>query len=69
MGEAMWRYEHLKGNITGTKPLITRETATTARNNYIYSTEKLKKAVNYKFMPVIQSIKDACDYYLKIKNS
>jgi len=66
MGEAMWRYEHLKGNITGTKPLITRETATTARNKYIYSNQKLIKTIGYKFLPVSQSIKEACKFYMKI---
>lgn len=68
MGEAMWRYEHLKGKITGTKPLITRETATTARNHYIYSNAKLINAINYRFLPVSQSIKDSCEYYLKVMN-
>ena len=69
MGEAMWRYEHLKSKISKTKPLITRETATTARNNYIYSNEKLINAIDFKFLPVKESIKDSCEYYLKIINS
>ncbi|MCD4682318.1 MAG: NAD-dependent epimerase/dehydratase family protein [Bacteroidales bacterium] len=69
MGEAMWRLEYIKGRIINSKPLITKETAKTARNNYNYSNEKLTKAIDFKFLPVSESIKDACDYYLKVTNS
>jgi len=69
MGEAMWRLEYIKSQITRSKPLITKETAKTARNHYIYSNEKLIKAINYKFLPISESIKDACEYYLKVVNS
>jgi len=69
MGEAMWRVEYIKGRLTGSKPLITRETAKTARNNYIYSNEKLIKAIDFKYSPVRESISDACNFYLKVMNS
>ena len=67
MGEIAWRIEHIKGLITNSKPLITRETAKTANNTYIYSNKKLSETLNFKFIPVAESIKDSCEYFLNIR--
>ena len=64
MGQLAWRASYLQGKLTGTKPLITRETAITAGNNYLYSNQKLKEALDYQFIPVETAIKDACRFYL-----
>ncbi len=66
MGEIAWRIEHIKGLITNSKPLITRETAKTANNTYIYSNKKLIETLDFKFIPVTESIKNSCEYFLKI---
>jgi nucleoside-diphosphate-sugar epimerase len=65
MGAITWRFEHLKGLLSGNKPLITRETAKTATNTYVYSNEKIKKTLDYEFIPVAKSIGDACEFYKK----
>lgn len=65
MGEIAWRLEHVKGKLTGTKPLITKETANTAANIYRYSNNKIVNELNFKFIPVLQTIHETCDYYLK----
>jgi len=67
MSEAYWRLQYIKSRITGTKPLVTRETARTANSNYTYSGEKLTETINYKYLSIEQSIMDACDYHLKDK--
>jgi nucleoside-diphosphate-sugar epimerase len=64
IGEMAWRYEYVKGKITGNKPLITRETADTASNNYSYSNQKITDQLNYRFIPIEQTISEACDYYV-----
>jgi len=69
MGEIAWRLEHLKGKLTGSKPLITRETAKTAANVYVYSNKKIVDQLNSQFTPIQQTINEACDYYLRIINS
>ena len=66
IGEIAWRFEHIKGKLTGSKPLITRETANTAANIYVYSNKKIINQLNFQFTPIQQSINEACDYYLKI---
>ena len=67
MGEIAWRIEHIKGLITNSKPLITKETAKTANNTYIYLNKKLIETLDFKFIPVTESIKDSCEYFLKIR--
>lgn len=67
MGEVYWRFEHLKSTLTGKKPLVTSETARTANNHYRYSNEKVRTRLNYDFMPVKQSIDDACAFHLQRK--
>ncbi len=65
MGEIVWRLEHIKGKLTGSKPLITKETANTAANIYKYSNKKIVDQLNFQFIPIQQTINEACDYYLK----
>ena len=65
MGEIAWRLEHIKGKLTGLKPLITKETANTAANIYRYSNNKIINQLDLQFVPIQQTIKEACDYYLK----
>jgi dihydroflavonol-4-reductase len=64
MGKLAWRLSFLEGKLTGTKPLITRETAITAGNTYLYSNQKISDTLNYRFLPVETTIKDACKFYL-----
>jgi dihydroflavonol-4-reductase len=64
MGKLAWRGSYALGKITSTKPLITRETAITARNTYLYSNRKICEVLNFRFMPVENAIKDACKFYL-----
>lgn len=64
LGEIAWRLEFLKSVFTGKKPLITKETSRTANREYIYSSEKVRRALNFQFRPVQQTIHDTCAYYL-----
>jgi nucleoside-diphosphate-sugar epimerase len=64
MGEVVWRFEYLKSKLTGKKPLVTSETARTASNHYRYTSEKVRTRLDYNFIPVKQSIHDACSFHL-----
>ena len=64
MSEIAWRAEFLKSKITGNKPLITKETARTAGNDYIYSNQKSVAELQHNYIPIKNSIEDACNYYL-----
>lgn len=60
-----WRLEKLRALLTGSAPLLTKETARTAQNNYFYKNEKVKNALEFNFRPLAQSIKEIAGYYLK----
>ncbi len=63
IAEAGWRMEMMRGYLFGTKPLITKETARTAMNKYLYSTEKIKEAIGFEFTPLEESIKAYCEIF------
>jgi nucleoside-diphosphate-sugar epimerase len=60
-----WRLEKLRSLITGIKPLITRETANTAVQNYEYSNAKIKKALGFEFTPVEETVGHFCRVFEK----
>jgi len=60
-----WRFEYVKSLITGKAPLITKETAYTAHNKHLYTTEKIKEALGYEFISVSESIKDTARLFVK----
>lgn len=62
-----WRIQWVKGKLTGTSPLVNRDTARTATNHSNYSNEKIKKAIGYEFIPMRQSVKDTCAAFLRDK--
>ena len=65
----VWRVLKIISLITRTKPLITKETARTSFQKYYYSNKKIKKAVNFEFISVSDSIKETCACFLKDKKN
>lgn len=58
-----WRAEMIRGWLTGKKPLITRETARSANNSTRYSSVKIKKQLEYSFIPIQQAIGNTVAFY------
>lgn len=58
--ELVWRFEWLRARLTGSKPLITRETARTSKGNYRYPSTKLKRTLNFEFTPLEETINRTC---------
>ncbi|HRN72751.1 MAG TPA: NAD-dependent epimerase/dehydratase family protein [Ginsengibacter sp.] len=57
----VWRYEKLKGMITGRKPLLTRETAMSSLGKVYYDNSKVLKALaGFTFIPVKDTIAYTC---------
>ncbi len=50
---------------TGKKPFITKETASTAQKSYQYSSQKLKNAIMFEFIPIEKTIKETANYFLE----
>ncbi len=64
MSEIAWRFFHLRKMITSKKPLITKETARTANNKYLYTNKKVLKTLDFQFLPVEQSVVDSCTFFV-----
>jgi dihydroflavonol-4-reductase len=65
MGALVWRWEALKSSFTGEEPLLTRETAETARVQVSYDHGRLIAALpGFTFRPLAESIADHCREYL-----
>lgn len=65
MGSLVWRWEAVKSRFTGEEPLLTRETADTARVHISYDHGRLLAALpGFRFRPLSESIADHCREYL-----
>ena len=59
-----WRIENLKTFITGKQPLLTKQTAKSIHSERYFSSEKIKKELDFKFETVENSITTTCKHYL-----
>jgi dihydroflavonol-4-reductase len=65
MGSLVWRWEKVKGMLSGKEPLLTRETAETAQMHVSYSNEKiLARLPDFRFKPLEDTIAEHCREYL-----
>ncbi len=61
-----WREEKLRSWLTGSTPLITKETARSAHRISMFSNEKIKTVFpDYKFISLEKSVKDTCELFLR----
>jgi dihydroflavonol-4-reductase len=59
--ELLWRLEAVRSFLTGSKPLITKETSISARSNICFDSSKLKTKFNFTFTPLEDTIKRVCN--------
>ena len=62
-----WRLEKLKCAVSGQRPLVTRESVRNSMNTYYYENSKIKKALNYSFHSIKQTIEETGWQYLESK--
>lgn len=60
--EVFWRIESLRAMLTGASPLITKETAKTARTRFHYKSDKLRKTLNFEFSAIDTTVERVCNY-------
>ncbi len=69
MAALVWRFEQLKSLFTGEDPLLTKETAETARMKVYFDGSKLLKALpGFSYKPLEESIAVSCREYLRKVN-
>lgn len=59
------RADTLRCWLTGSEPLITRETAQLADTQFLYDNKKIKKILNFEFQSIDNTLEWCCYYYNK----
>jgi nucleoside-diphosphate-sugar epimerase len=65
---AWWRFEKLRGLISGSTPIITKETARTSKHQHYYSGKKLTEKTGFNYRSFEDTIAEACRIYTIWKN-
>ena len=65
--EIAWRLDWIKALISGKSPLITKETANKSMIKNSYSNQKIIQELNHTFIPVEESLKLYCKWFLSEK--
>ncbi len=60
-----WRALKVHSAITRKQPLVTKESARTAQQLYLYDNSKLLKTIEFKYIPVNQTINETAEIFLK----
>lgn len=63
MSSIGWRLEKIKSVLTGKEPVLTKQSSKSIHNKHYYSSEKIKKALNFKFESISETIKTVCKLY------
>lgn len=70
MTEIVWRLSLIKNKIRGTEATITKETARTAQQNYLYNNQKFLEAFPaFQYTPISQTIQEMANTFLKEKEN
>lgn len=65
----VWRLEKLRTSLTGSKPVITKETARTAQKIYYYDNSRIRKKLSFEFRPIDETIGDMASFYWRDKKN
>ncbi len=65
LGNIAWRVEAVRSRLTRSRPEITREMAHTASQVYTYSSGKVQAALDFRFRPPEESVREICSWSLR----
>lgn len=63
-----WIFDRIKSLTTGSEPVINQATIKLTQNNYSYSNEKLKKAIQFDFTPIDEVIEETSSKMIEAKS-
>lgn len=64
LASVIWRAEAIRSWLTGSKPLITKETARSATNHFEFKNSKIKSALHFEYRPLEVTIHRVCESFL-----
>lgn len=56
----IWRVEAVRSWLTGSRPLITKDTARSATHHYVFDNNKIKRVLGLEFQPLAESVARIC---------
>lgn len=62
----IWRFEAVRSWLTGSRPLITKDTARSATHHFEYRNDKIRNRISFEFQPVEATIQRICQSFLKM---
>lgn len=65
MSAIAWRIDWLLCKVTGKKPILTKQTASSIHNKHLYSAQKIKETLGYKFQTVNSVIGEIANQFKK----
>lgn len=63
MKEVVWRVEWLRAQLTGQRPLITRETARTSSHHFEYRNDKAREQLGFTFRSIAETVAETAAAY------
>ncbi len=60
----IWRVEAFRSWVTGSRPLITKDTARSAAHHFEYDSTKIKKDLSFDFQPLDKTVERVCERFL-----
>lgn len=63
LGGLAWRGAWLASKITGKKPLITKETILSSLSRHRYSSEKIIRQMDFKFISIEEAVSNMCRFF------
>lgn len=61
----IWRIEAVRSWLTGSRPLITKDTARSATHHFEFDNGKLKRALDFDFQPLDTTVRRVCESFLR----
>jgi len=66
--EAFWRMEKIRTFFSRSQPIMTRSTARSSYQKHYYSGGKILERTDFKYTPVEEAVRDACEMYLYMQH-
>ncbi|PKV66794.1 NAD-dependent epimerase/dehydratase family protein [Pontibacter ramchanderi] len=60
LAEVVWRLEHARAWLTGSRPLITKDTARVSAKSHVFDNRKVRETTGITFRPLTESIAWTC---------
>lgn len=60
-----WRLDAVRSLFSGTAPIVTRDSVTLALNDFRYSNDKVRKALDFSFRPLSETVAETTAAYLR----